>query len=146
MLHPRFARQAVCTCDAPVECGVSWTSAISPNATPLKVHFSQNDIWFGKGYALHGLKQFAEAEICYMKVLELNKNQINENRAVSYYNLACIYSLQKLWERSFVSLKQALEIAPNYASDVQSDEDLEGLVTHPIYSSKVKISLQNILK
>ena len=41
MLHPRFARQAVCTCDAPVECGVSWTSAISPNATPLTVHFSQ---------------------------------------------------------------------------------------------------------
>lgn len=105
---------------------------------PIYEKYKPDDIWFGKGYALHKLKQFSEAEICYMKVLELNKNQINENRAVSYYNLACIYSLQKLWEQSFASLKQSLAIDPNYASDVQSDEDLEGLVTHPIYSSKVK--------
>ena len=105
---------------------------------PVYEKYKPDDIWLEKGYALHKLEQFSEAEICYMKVLELNKNQINENRAVSYYNLACIYSLQKLWERSFASLKQALEIAPNYASDVQSDEDLEGLVNHPIYSSKVK--------
>ena len=105
---------------------------------PVYEKYKPDDIWLEKGYALHKLEQFAEAEIYYMKVLELNKNQINENRAVSYYNLACIYSLQKLWEKSFASLKQSLEIAPNYASDVQSDEDLEGLVTHPIYSSKVK--------
>ena len=105
---------------------------------PIYEKYKLDDIWLEKGYALHKLEQFSEAEICYMKVLESNKNQINENRAVSYYNLACIYSLQKLWEQSFASLKQALEIAPNYASDVQDDEDLEGLVTHPIYSSKVK--------
>ena len=105
---------------------------------PLYEKYKPDDIWFGKGYALHGLKQFAEAEICYIKVLELNENQVNENRAASYYNLACIYSLQKLWEQSFASLKQSLEIAPNYASDVQSDEDLEGLVNHPIYSLKIK--------
>lgn len=105
---------------------------------PIYEKYKPDDIWLEKGYALHKLKQFSEAEICYIKVLELNENQVNENRATSYYNLACIYSLQKLWERSFESLKQSLEIAPNYASDVQSDEDLEGLVTHPIYSSKVK--------
>ena len=105
---------------------------------PLYEKYEPDDIWFGKGYALHGLKQFAEAEICYIKVLELNENQVNENRAASYYNLACIYSLQKLWEQSFASLKQSLEIAPNNASDVPSDEDLEGLVNHPIYSSKIK--------
>ncbi|MXZ08636.1 MAG: tetratricopeptide repeat protein [Gemmatimonadetes bacterium] len=105
---------------------------------PIYEKYKPDDIWLEKGYALRKLEQFAEAEIYYMKVLEINKSQINENRAVSYYNLACIYSLQKLWERSFESLKQSLEIAPNYALDVQSDEDLEGLVTHPIYSSKVK--------
>lgn len=105
---------------------------------PIYEKYKSDDIWLEKGYALHKLKQFAEAEICYMKILKINKNQINENRAASYYNLACIYSLQELWERSFASLKQSLEIAPNYASDVQSDEDLEGLVNHPIYSSKIK--------
>ncbi len=105
---------------------------------PIYEKYKPDDIWLEKGYALHKLKQFAEAEICYIKVLELNENQVNENRATSYYNLACIYSLQKLWEQSFASLKQSLELAPNYASDVQSDEDLKGLVNHPIYSLKIK--------
>ena len=113
---------------------------------PVYEKYKPDDIWLEKGYALHKLEQFSEAEICYMKVLELNKNQINENRAVSYYNLACIYSLQKLWERSFESLKQSLEIAPNYASDIQSDEDLEGLVTHPIYGQKISALLVKIKK
>ncbi len=105
---------------------------------PIYEKYKPDDIWFEKGYALHNLKRLSEAEICYMKVLEFNKNQINENRASSYYNLACIYSLQELWEKSFVSLKQSLEMAPNYASDVQSEEDLRGLVNHPIYGSKIK--------
>ena len=105
---------------------------------PIYEKYKPDDIWLEKGYALHKLEQFSEAEIYYMKVLELNENQVNENRAVSYYNLACIYSLQKLWERSFASLEQSLEIAPNNASDVPSDEDLEGLVNHPTYSSKIK--------
>lgn len=113
---------------------------------PIYEKYELDDIWLEKGYALHKLKQFAEAEICYIKVLELNENQVNENRATSYYNLACIYSLQKLWEQSFASLKQSLEIAPNDASDVQGDEDLEGLVTHPIYGKKISALLVEIKK
>ena len=113
---------------------------------PIYEKYKPDDIWLEKGYALHKLKQFAEAEICYIKVLDLNKNQTNENRATSYYNLACIYSLQKLWEQSFASLKQSLEIAPNYASDVQSDEELRGLVNHTIYSKKISALLAKIKK
>ncbi len=113
---------------------------------PIYEKYELDDIWLEKGYALHKLKQFAEAEICYIKVLELNENQVNENRATSHYNLACIYSLQKLWEQSFASLKQSLEIAPNYASDVQSDEDLGGLVNHTIYGKKISVLLVKIKK
>ena len=91
------------------------------------------DIWFQKGFSLYALRRYTEAEDCYLQVLELD-----EKYAVSYYNLACVYAMQERWDESFESLKRHYEISSDDPSEVYTDDELKGLVEHPIYSRKIK--------
>ncbi len=91
------------------------------------------DIWFQKGFSLHALRRYTEAEDCYLQVLKLD-----EKYAVAYYNLACVYAMQGRWNESFESLKRHYEISSDDPSEVYTDDELKGLIEHPIYSRKIK--------
>lgn len=93
----------------------------------------ETDIWFQKGFSLHALRRYTEAEDCYLQVLELD-----EKYAVAYYNLACVYAMQERWDESFEALKRHYEITSDHPSEVYTDDELKSLVEHPIYSLKIK--------
>jgi tetratricopeptide (TPR) repeat protein len=67
-------------------------------------------------------KRYTESAIEYNKAI-----QLNPKIATTYYNLACVLSLQNKTEEGFIQLEIAIQKGFNQYENIQWDTDLDNL-------------------
>lgn len=85
--------------------------------------------WFALGYVYYKAGDYDQAIKHYMQCIETSElYEIKEEaRVSSWYNIACIYSVQNKTEASRNAYIEALRLNPEYKADLFEDEELENL-------------------
>lgn len=85
--------------------------------------------WFALGYVYYKTGDYDQAIKHYRQCVETSElYEIKEEaRVSSWYNMACIYSVQNKIEASRNAYIEALRLNPEYKTDLFEDEELENL-------------------
>jgi len=81
---------------------------------------NDHEKWGTKAYFLYLLGRYEEAILSYNKSLEILPNNAN-----SYFNKACIYSLQENIDLAIENLKQAINLDCKYLEEAKTDTDFD---------------------
>ena len=87
---------------------------------------------------------------CYKRVnkidaaIEIMKTaiQLDSESAICHYNLACYYSLADRSEECAQHLSIALDINPEYRSNVDSEPDFDQLRDDPVFQAALNVAVQ----
>jgi len=85
--------------------------------------------WFALGFAYYKTGDYDTAIENYKQCIKTVERYGTKKsaRASSWYNMACIYSVQNKIEESKHAFTEALRMDPNYKNDLFEDEELENL-------------------
>lgn len=72
--------------------------------------------------------RYEEAEAAYRQAIELNPDD-----ATAYYNLACLYALQKKVAQTIDSLQQAIQLDAKCRNIARTDTDFDGIREDPSF-------------
>lgn len=96
--------------------------AITSYQKAIKIKPDFERAWNSLGNAFYHSHQYTEAITAYDHALQLEPNLAN-----TWYNRACCRALQGHVELAIDSLKQAIEINPNFRKQAKTDADLESI-------------------
>ncbi|MEQ8386202.1 MAG: tetratricopeptide repeat protein [Coleofasciculus sp. A1-SPW-01] len=96
--------------------------AITSYQKAIKIKPDFYQAWNSLGNAFYHSNQYAEAITAYDHAL-----QLEPNLADTWYNRACCRALQGYLDLAIDSLKQAIEINPNFREQAETDADLESI-------------------
>lgn len=85
--------------------------------------------WFALGFAYYKTSNYDQAIENYKQCIKTVERYGTKKSAKSssWYNMACIYSVQNKIEESRNAFVEALRMKPNYKADLFEDEELENL-------------------
>lgn len=96
--------------------------AITSYQQVIKIKPDFERAWNSLGNAFYHSQQYTEAITAYDHALQLEPNLAN-----TWYNRACCRALQGHVDLAIDSLKQAIEINPNFREQAKTDADLESM-------------------
>lgn len=97
-------------------------------------HPNDEGILVRLGYLLLSQKKFEEAVQIYRKCIESNPNL-----ADTWYNLACIYAIDKCdLSETFEYLQKAIILDPEYKQHTTEDKDLNNIKEHPRFKQLIE--------
>jgi uncharacterized protein DUF3352/tetratricopeptide repeat protein len=99
-----------------------WAKAASAYDKVVTELPSDGRAWFNLGFSLHNLGKYDQSIPAFEKAADLEPRQ----KALSYFNVACGYSLKKEKDRAFEWLRKALDAGLN-PKQLEGDPDLESL-------------------
>ena len=86
------------------------------------------------GFIYLRMKKFNESISIYKKVLN---NGDDEEKALSYYNTACAYSLTKFKFEAINNLKEAVILNKKYIKEAVNDKDFENIKNEKAFKNLV---------
>lgn len=93
------------------------------------------EVYFHRGLAYHGLERYDDAIKDYQRTLKIDPRSAGNN--VSYYNIACAYSLQGKKTEAIRYLQRAVEKGFDQFKHMEEDSDLESLHGDPRFEEIV---------
>jgi hypothetical protein len=111
-----------------------YDDAIQSFTTAIDIKGSYAEAYSKRGLAYLKLRKFSEAEKDFNKAIELDA----KIAVGSYYNLACLYSLQQRTKESVQSLEQAIRQGYRKFDQIANDKDLAFVRKTKEYKSLIK--------
>ena len=88
----------------------------------LEINLDNQEAWAQKGYCLHKLKRYHEAEESNDKALK-----IDVKYSIAWYNKACIESIKNNKEKSIDFLKISIDLDKKFIDMAKADQDFDNI-------------------
>jgi tetratricopeptide (TPR) repeat protein len=112
-----------------------WAPAVKLYESLVQSEPNNGRAWFNLGYALHYSREHARA----IEAFE-HARQLDYNRPVTHYNIACAYSMLGQRELAFEWLERAVDEGYEANGYINSDRDLDNLRSDPRFQRFIRLA------